>query len=77
MTISIQNQKIKDIFLSHSSADNDFVSKLAVDIEANKFEGRNLLTWVDEAEIKGGESIPGKVNFGLEDSRFFWDCYDT
>ena len=26
--------------------------------------------WVDEAEIRAGESIPGKVNEGLEKSRF-------
>ncbi len=70
MTINTQNSDIRDIFLSHRSVDKDFVQRLAADIEANIFGERNLLTWIDEAEIRGGESIPGKINQGLENSRF-------
>lgn len=67
---NIQSQNIRDIFLSHRSLDKDFVRRLAADIESNEFEKRSLLTWVDEAEIKSGESIPSKINWGIENSRF-------
>lgn len=59
-----------DIFLSHCSTDNDFVRKLAADIQAETFQGRNLLAWVDEAEMRPGQSIPAMINHGLENSRF-------
>lgn len=60
----------RDIFLSHRSSDKGFVRKLAADIEAQEFEGRNILTWVDEAEIRPGQSVPAMINKGLEKSRF-------
>jgi hypothetical protein len=60
----------RDIFLSHRSTDKDFVRKLAREIEQEVWRGRNLLTWVDEAEIPIGGSIPGHINWGLEHSRF-------
>jgi len=60
----------RDIFLSHRSSDKGFVHKLAADIERYEFEGRNLLTWVDEAEIRAGQSVPGLINQGLQNSRF-------
>lgn len=44
--------------------------RLAADIERTPFENRNLLTWLDEAEIAPGQSIPVAVNDGLEKSRF-------
>lgn len=61
---------LRDIFLSHRSVDKEFVRKLAGDIEAEAFQGRRLLTWVDEAEIRPGQSIPGMIEQGLERSRF-------
>jgi hypothetical protein len=60
----------RDIFLSHRTVDKDFIRKLAADVEASYFENRRLSTWVDEAEIRGGESIPGKINWGIENSRY-------
>lgn len=60
----------RDIFLSHRSTNKDFVRLLAADVEAISFQGRNLLTWLDEAEIRAGQSITGMVNQGLEVSRF-------
>jgi transcriptional regulator with XRE-family HTH domain len=60
----------RDLFLSHSSKDKSVVRELAAAIEAETFNGRALTTWIDEAEIRPGESIPGKVNEGLEKSRF-------
>lgn len=63
-------QSERDIFLSHRSTDKTFVRKVAADIEGQKFGGRDLLTWVDEAEIGPGQSLPGMINEGLEKSRF-------
>jgi hypothetical protein len=60
----------RDIFLSHRSVDKEFVRKLAADIEAVSYKDRNLLTWIDEAEIPPGRSITEMVNAGLENSRF-------
>jgi transcriptional regulator with XRE-family HTH domain len=60
----------RDVFLSHRSADKDMVRELAADIEAETFGDRPLTVWLDEAEIRPGQSIPGLVNSGLETSRF-------
>jgi hypothetical protein len=63
-------QPNRDIFLSHRSSDIDLVRKLATDIERETYKGCNLLTWLDEAEIRPGQSATGMINFGLENSRF-------
>ena len=60
----------RDLLLSHNSKDKAVVREIAAAIEAEKFNGRNLTVWFDEAEIRPGESIPGKVTEGLEKSRF-------
>jgi TIR domain len=60
----------RDIFLSHRSVDKDFVRRLASDIESEYWQGRKLLTWLDEAEIPVGGSIPGHIERGLQNSRF-------
>jgi len=71
MTISTNKQtEQRDVFLSHRSIDDEFVRRLASDIGTKLYRQRNLTTWVDEAEIKAGQSIPGMVNTGLETSRF-------
>jgi hypothetical protein len=64
------SSNIRDIFLSHRSRDKEFVRKLAADIEMEQYQNRKLLAWLDEAEIRPGQSITGMVNAGLEDSRF-------
>jgi len=56
----------QDVFLSHRSADKLFVRKLAADIEATPCGDRYLTAWLDEAEIRPGQSVPGMVNHGLE-----------
>lgn len=48
------------IFLSHSSADKNFVKSLAVDLAEMGHR-----PWVDEWQILGGESIPTKIAEGL------------
>jgi len=63
-------QSERDIFLSHRSTDKEFTRRLAADIEDKEFEGRNLLTWIDEAEIRAGQSVTAMINQGLEKSRF-------
>ncbi|MGP8174513.1 MAG: TIR domain-containing protein [Terracidiphilus sp.] len=60
----------RDLFLSHSSKDKLVARELAGAIESESYDGRQLTVWIDEAEIRPGESIPGKVNEGLEKSRF-------
>ncbi len=62
---------VRDAFLSHRSIDKDVVRRLAADIESAEGQGRRLTVWLDEAEIRPGQSIPAEVNRGLENSRFF------
>jgi len=49
------------IFLSHNSADKSFVRKLAFDLE-----NQGIGCWLDEAEIKIGESLIEKIREGLD-----------
>ena len=53
-----------DVFLSHSSKDKAIVRAVA---ELLRSDG--LRVWLDEWEIKPGDSIPSKVEAGLEHSR--------
>jgi hypothetical protein len=53
------------IFISHSSTDKRTAISLSVDLAS---EGH--MPWLDEWEIKAGESIPTKIGDGLEASDF-------
>lgn len=53
------------IFLSHASADKNFVRSLAVDLSNMGHE-----IWLDEWNILAGKSIPAKISEGLENSNF-------
>ena len=53
------------IFISHSSADKEFVRGLAVDLAA-----RGHQPWLDEWEILAGESITERVATGVDDADF-------
>ncbi|HCA24504.1 MAG TPA: hypothetical protein DEP32_10100 [Pseudomonas sp.] len=56
----------KDIFICHASEDKDSVVRpLYTDLERAGFD-----IWYDEAEIKWGDSITQKVNWGLVHSRY-------
>jgi TIR domain len=60
-----------DIFLSHSSANKDFVRNLFNDIESENVSGQPLRAWFDEVDVDFGKSITGLVNEGLSKSKFF------
>ena len=70
MAGSPKDVSFRDIFLSHRSTNKDFVRRLAADVESTTFDERHLRAWVDEAEIRPGQSVTGMINFGLENSRF-------
>jgi hypothetical protein len=64
----------RDIFLSHSSADKVMVRRIAAAIEEETWNARRMLAWFAEAEIPFGGSIPGHIDKGLSNSRFFAAC---
>jgi WD40 repeat protein len=53
-----------DVFLSHSSKDKEVVRAVA-----ERLQGDGIRVWFDEWEIKPGDSIPAKIEEGLEQSR--------
>jgi transcriptional regulator with XRE-family HTH domain len=66
---TLQNFR-RDVFISHRSTDKEWVRYLAEQLETVKVAGNPVRTWVDEAEIRPGQSITGEVNKALETSRF-------
>ncbi|HEY3325223.1 MAG TPA: TIR domain-containing protein [Planctomycetota bacterium] len=58
-----------DVFLSHSSKDKPVVRALA-----ERLRQDGLKVWLDEWEIKPGDSIPAKIEEGLERSRVLALC---
>jgi hypothetical protein len=69
-TTEIAASSKRDAFLSHRGVDKPFVRRLAADLESTPHRDRTLSVWLDEAEIRPGQSIPGMINQGLECSRF-------
>lgn len=61
----IEKVKLKSIFLSHTSLDKPFVRKLAKDLI---YHGAKV--WIDEAEIKIGDSLIQKIEEGINQSDF-------
>lgn len=53
------------VFLSHNSLDKPFVRRLAMDLE-----NQGIHCWIDEAEIKVGESLIQKIRAGLDSVDF-------
>ncbi|WP_116296208.1 toll/interleukin-1 receptor domain-containing protein [Cupriavidus taiwanensis] len=49
------------VFLSHNHADKPFVRRLAADLES-----QGIRYWLDEAEIKIGESLIEKIRDGID-----------
>src|SRR5437762_2015999 len=58
-----------DVFLSHSSKDKAVVRAVAERLRAD-----GLRVWFDEWELKPGDSIPKKLDDGLERSRVLVLC---
>ncbi len=58
-----------DVFLSHSAKDKPVVRELA-----NRLKKDKLRVWFDEWELKPGDSIPAKIEEGLEGSRVLMLC---
>jgi hypothetical protein len=54
-----------DVLLSHSAKDKAVVRPLAERLRAD-----GLRVWFDEWELKPGDSIPAKIEEGLEHSQF-------
>jgi len=53
------------VFISHSSKDKPFVRKLV-----EQLKSQQLNVWLDEQEIKVGDSITSKISGGLKDSDY-------
>lgn len=56
----------KSVFLSHNHLDKDFVRKLARDLE-----NHGVRYWLDEAEIKIGDSLIQKIREGIDSIDYF------
>ncbi len=54
------------VFLSHNHADKDFVRKLARDLD-----GHGVHYWLDEAEMKIGDSLIQKIREGIDSVDYF------
>jgi small GTP-binding protein len=58
-----------DVFLSHSSRDKDTVRDVA-----ERLRSDGLRVWLDDWELKPGDSIPSKIEDGLKHSRVLVLC---
>jgi len=58
-----------DVFLSHSAKDKTVVRELA-----ERLRKDGLKVWLDEWVLKPGDSIPAKIEEGLEQSRVLVLC---
>src|SRR5271156_6760521 len=58
-----------DVFLSHSSKDKPVVRAIA-----ERLRKDGLRVWFDDWNLKPGDSIPAKIELGLEQSRVLVLC---
>jgi len=63
---NFERVQLPSIFIAHASADKFFVRKLAEQLRDNKID-----VWIDEAEIKVGDSITQKIGKAIEETDFF------
>jgi len=66
---SVDDEFKWDVFLSHSSKDKGTVREIA-----NRLKSDGVRVWFDEWEIRPGDSIPAKIEDGLEHSRVLVLC---
>lgn len=57
---------IGKVFVSHASADKPFVDRLVADLSV-----RDIPVWYDKLDLLVGGSIPGSINAGLSESKYF------
>ncbi|MCJ7631393.1 toll/interleukin-1 receptor domain-containing protein [Candidatus Bathyarchaeota archaeon] len=55
-----------DLFVCHSSEDHGFVTWLSKELVK-----KGVTVWVDEGEIRVGDSLIGKIEEGMARTRFF------
>ena len=67
--MTMPNEFAHHVFLSHSAKDKAVVRPLAERLRKDR-----LKVWFDEWEIKPGDSIPAKIEEGLEHSRVLVLC---
>ena len=61
-----------NVFISHRRADAVEAARLAADLRAAGHE-----VWLDDDEIAIGDSIPGRMNEGVERARYVVVCYSS
>jgi hypothetical protein len=54
------------IFISHASKDKYFVDRLVSDLAAHA-----IPVWYDKLDVRLGDSIPGKINSGISEAKYF------
>lgn len=54
------------IFISHASKDKTFVDQLVSDLAAH-----GVPVWYDKLDVRLGDSLPGKINSGLAEAKYF------
>lgn len=59
-------ENVGKVFVSHSSKDKAFVDRIVADLAAQQ-----IPVWYDKLDIRIGDSIPGKINAGLSDAKYF------
>lgn len=59
-------KKTSSVFISHSSKDKVFVRQLARELEKH-----GIHAWVDEAEMKIGDSLPKHIEAGIKKAEYF------
>jgi hypothetical protein len=66
--------ELKDAFLCHNSADEDWVKKLGERLEAETIDGfptsRGITVFYDEWDIDVGENVLNRMNDGLRTARY-------
>lgn len=57
---------IGKVFISHSSSDKTFVDRLVADLAS-----REIPVWYDKFDLRVGDSVTGRINEGLSQSKYF------
>lgn len=60
-----EDTRVFDVFISHASEDKDIVARPL----ANALKGEGLEVWYDEFELRIGDSLRQKIDYGLAHSR--------